>query len=203
MRLEPFLTVATAATQVTLPGGSVWLSSVSFRDPLRTGRCLWYCLDLSNFSELCKKVMVAVCVSETKHYTQPTFCVKRCSRIKQTGLHIPMLDQEQWGKHSLTNKLLRALSPPSLGCGLLQRLGLPYTLHCTATCRPVLYWSINSRYRCTCGHWMSFVTTKKVLNNSSFSASYRSVGDQIHSAWFPIPSDSYVLFSFKLAFLLK
>lgn len=70
----------------------------SIIDPLWTGRCLWYCFDLSNsLSELCKNVKSSS-VFEIEHNTQPLqylICATRCSVITDRGLHIPKFNQEQ------------------------------------------------------------------------------------------------------------
>lgn len=78
----------------------------------------------------------------------------------------------KWGR------FLRAVPP--------HRSGFPHTLHCTAMCTSAVYWSVSADTDTLvvagCSQCLLWV-----LSNSSCSASYRSVTDQIHSAQPPVP----------------
>lgn len=104
------------------------------------------------------------------------------SQVKPGMVREAQFDQKKRQKKTNTvhkwGHFLRAVPP--------HRSGLPHTLLCTAMCTSAVYWSVSADTETLVVAGCSQCLLR-VLSNSSCSASYRSVTDQIHSAQPPVP----------------
>lgn len=140
--------------------------------------------------------------------TQPLqflICATKCSIITDRGLHIPKLNQEWWGKHSLTKKNDKKkqtlFTSEATFFGLCPRTDRDSLTHSSVL--PCVHQRFTGASQQIQKHlWSLDVLSVSYGSSVTLPAQLPTDPSQIRSTQLSLlsPSDSCILFSFKLAF---